>query len=257
MKRITFLLVVLFLYATNAISQNMTIYEEGKRWVVDLTKWGQEVLGTSTLVVRGDSVVDGKSYKKVYVAQKENLEDLGFYYLGRDEGGVAYILDDGVEYCFFDFNLKVGDEFVSELGKLASVADDCKFIVKEVSMMETPDGVLRKCFVVEVCEYWSNEFESGWYNVCSFTFIEGIGEVGYGLFFNYCIGCTGGGVYKLRNVYNAAGLCIFGANAAGVDDIKDANVKNAVLYDLSGRKFNENNNNGIYIQNGKKYLNVK
>ena len=56
---------------------------------MDHTKWGQEVLCISMFVVRGDSVVVGISYKKVHVTQKENLEDLELYYLGRDEDGVA------------------------------------------------------------------------------------------------------------------------------------------------------------------------
>ena len=108
MKR-SFLLLALLALCCNVMSQSLPLFEEGKCWSVDDTLWGEKVLATSTFVVRGDSVVNGKIYKKVYVTQKEDFKDLTLYYLGRDEDGVAYIYDDGIEHCFFEFNLEVGD----------------------------------------------------------------------------------------------------------------------------------------------------
>ena len=258
MKRL-FILLALFALCSGAMSQSHPIFEEGKCWSVDDTLWGEEVLATSTFVVRGDSVVNGKSYKKVYVTQKEDFKDLGLYYLGRDEDGVAYIYYDGAEYCFFDFNLEVGGEYISELGKLASAADDCKYVVREVTTVETLDGVTRKCFVVDVYEYFADAFEPGWYEApYPFTFIEGIGEAHFGLDVDYCIGCTGGGVTKLRCVHNAAGNHIYGTgencNKLSVGVVKGNHEKDDALYDLHGKQLDAKPQKGVYIQSGKKHL---
>ena len=261
MKRL-FILLVLFALCSGAMSQSHPVFEEGKCWSVDDTLWGEEVLATSTFVVRGDSVVNGKSYKKVYVTQKEDFKDLTLYYLGRDENGVAYIYDDGIEYCFFDFNLEVGDEYISELGKLASAADDCKYVVREVTTVETQDGVTRKCFVVDVYEYWTDAFEPGWYEApYPFMFIEGIGEARFGLDVDYCIGCTGGGVTKLRCVHNTNGVHIYGTgencNKLTVDAIKGNQENYGIVYDLQGRLLDSMPLKGVYIQSGKKYLKME
>ena len=258
MKRL-FILLVLFALCSGAMSQSHPVFEEGKCWSVDDTLWGEEVLATSTFVVRGDSVVNGKSYKKVYVTQKEDFKDLTLYYLGRDENGVAYLYDDGIEYYFFDFNLGVGDEYISELGKLASAADDCKFVVKEVTTIETQDGVVRKCFVVDVYEYFADAFNPGWYEApYPFTFIEGIGEAHFGLDVDYCISCTGGGVTKLRCVHNAAGNHIYGTgencNKLSVDAVMGNHEKDDALYDLHGKQLDAKPQKGVYIQSGKKHL---
>ncbi len=85
MKKILVLL-ILFAFCSNMMSQSLPIFEEGKTWVVDHTYYRQAVVDvTNTYIVRGDSVVDGISYKKVYITSKENLEDLALYYLARDE----------------------------------------------------------------------------------------------------------------------------------------------------------------------------
>lgn len=261
MKR-SFLLLALLALCCNVMSQSLPLFEEGKCWSVDDTLWGEKVLATSTFVVRGDSVVNGKIYKKVYVTQKEDFKDLTLYYLGRDEDGVAYIYDDGIEHCFFDFNLEVGDEYISELGKLASAADDCKYVVKEVTTIETQDGVVRKCFVVDVYEYWADAFDPGWReSPYPFTFIEGIGEARFGLDVDYCIGCTGGGVTKLRCVHNAAGYHIYGTgencNKLSVDTIKGECENGGVVYDLHGKQLDDKPQKGVYIKSGRKHLKRK
>lgn len=261
MKKL-FVFLVLLVLCNDVISQSHPVFEEGKCWSVDLTKWGQEVLNTSTFVVRGDSIVNGISYKKVYVTVKEDFKDLSLCYLGRDEDGVAYIYDDGVEYRFFDFNLEVGGEYISELGKLASAADDCKYVVKEVTTIETQDGVVRKCFVVDVYEYWADAFDPGWReSPYPFTFIEGIGEASFGLDVDYCIGCTGGGVTKLRCVHNAAGYHIYGTgencNKLSVDTIKGECENGGVVYDLHGKQLDDKPQKGVYIKSGRKHLKRK
>ena len=258
MKKL-FALLFLLAFFTNVMSQHHPVFEEGKCWSVDMTKWGEEVLYTSTFVVRGDSVVNGKRYKKVYVTHKDDLKDLELYYLGRDEKGVAYILEDEIEYCFFDFNLRAGDEFVYELGTRSSAADDCKWIVTDVSSIETADGLIRKCFDVEVYEYWSDAEEPGWYKApYPFTYIEGIGEADNGLFVDYCISCTGGGIRKLRCLHNVYGNHIYGTgencNKLSVDATKGEQENEGALYDLKGNKLNIRPQNGVYIQAGKKYL---
>ena len=78
MKKL-FALLFLLAFFTNVMSQHHPVFEEGKCWSVDMTKWGEEVLYTSTFVVRGDSVVNGKRYKKVYVTHKDDLKDLELY----------------------------------------------------------------------------------------------------------------------------------------------------------------------------------
>ena len=240
----------------NPTLQSLPIFEEGKTWVVDLTKWGKDVYATHTNVVRGDSVVDGISYKKVYRTTKENLEDLALYYLAREENGVAYFREDEKEHVLFDFNRKVGDEFFIET-ETSYYSSKYKGIITEISTVEGNDGIVRKSFTFDVF-YKFEEDGTEYYPSFPLTFIEGIGEVANGIELDYCIGCTGGDVPKLRCVHNADGVHIYGngegCKTLGIESIESNERIDNSIYDMTGRKFNEEPAKGIYIQGGKKYF---
>ena len=247
----------------NMMSQSLPIFEEGKTWVVDHTFYpanedGDNTL-TNTYIVRGDSVVDGISYKKVYITSKENLEDLALYYLARDENGVAYFRYDDKEYVFFDFNRKVGDEFMLEPAMLYEDPTEFerKCIVREKITVQGNDGVTRKCIVCDV--YIRYNEDEPLYPFGDISFIEGIGEVTlYSIEIGYCIGCTGVNIRKIRCVHDANGTHIYGngegCKTLSIELVNGDSGADDAIYDLTGRKLNVKPEKGVYIQGGKKYI---
>ena len=232
-----------------------SIFEEGKTWVVDHTNGGEEVYATYTYVVRGDSVVDGINYKKVYVTSKENLEDLDLYYLARDENGVAYFRENDKEYVFFDikhFGRQKNPTFERERTDFYY-----KGFLSDVSMIEGCDGFILESHAIDVYIYDKNNDEAEPF-VYHTTFVEGVGEASHGIELDYSIGVIGGAISKLRCVHDADGTHIYG-NGEGCKTLSieliggDSGADDAI-YDLTGRKLNVKPEKGVYIQGGKKYI---
>lgn len=256
--RRSFVLMLLFALCSNVMSQFLPVFEEGKCWVVDITKWGEEVLFTYTYIVRGDSIVDGISYKKVYITSKDNLEDLALYYLAREENGVVYFRENDKEHVLFDFNRKVDDEFIFET-ELNSPDFDYRGVVRDISTLEGGDGITRRCFLFDVLYRYNKNEEEFYPAPYPYTFIEGIGEAEHGIMLDYCIGCTGGGVAKLRCVHNSKNEHLFGRESdcisVGIDGVLETTDEARSIYDIEGRKLNVEPHREIYIKNGKKYIN--
>ena len=232
------------------------IFEEGKTWVVDRTNGGEEVYATYTYVVRGDSIVNGINYKKVYMTTKENLEDLTLYYLARDENGVAYFLDNDKETVFFDikhYGYQKNPTFERERTDFYY-----KGVLRDVSMIESCDGFILESHAIDVYMYDKDNADTEPYFIYHSNFIEGVGEASHGIELDYCIGCTGGDVPKLRCVHNADGVHIYGngegCKTLGIESIESNERIDNSIYDMTGRKFNEEPAKGIYIQGGKKYF---
>ena len=126
--------------------------------------------------ISGTVEVDGKLYHKCFV-ENPNLDDVCVAYL-REEDKRVYMMSvweekdreiyfyqtDGKEELIYDFNLNVGDTYISNNTNLE---------VKSVKR-ECVDGTLRKTYDV----YGEKHFDSGYMESHTYTIVEGVGVTG-------------------------------------------------------------------------------
>ena len=126
--------------------------------------------------ISGTVEVDGKLYHKCFV-ENPNLDDVCVAYL-REEDKRVYMMSvweekdreiyfyqtGGKEELIYDFNLNVGDTYVSNNTNLE---------VKSVKR-ECVDGTLRKTYDV----YGEKHFDSGYMESHTYTIVEGVGVTG-------------------------------------------------------------------------------
>ena len=131
---------------------------------------------TSHCYISGTVEVDGKLYHKCFV-DNPNLRDVCVAYL-REEDKRVYMMSvweekdreiyfyqtDGKEELIYDFNLNVGDTYISNNTNLE---------VKSVKR-ECVDGTLRKTYEV----YGEKHFDSGYMESHTYTIVEGVGVTG-------------------------------------------------------------------------------
>ena len=126
--------------------------------------------------ISGTVEVDGKLYHKCFV-ENPNLDDVCVAYL-REEDKRVYMMSvweekdreiyfyqtGGKEELIYDFNLNVGDTYVSNNTNLE---------VKSVKR-ECVDGTLRKTYDV----YGEKHFDGGYMESHTYTIVEGVGVTG-------------------------------------------------------------------------------
>ena len=208
--------------------------------------------------ISGTVEVDGKLYHKCFV-DNLNLHDVCVAYL-REEDKRVYMMSvweekdreiyfyqtDGKEELIYDFNLNVGDTYISNNTNLE---------VKSVKR-ECVDGTLRKTYDV----YGEKHFDSGYMESHTYTIVEGVGVTGSfdGLFcFPYVEDFVGEpypefeevvlnystGVEELFDT-DAAGSLIL-AQGSGVVSVGGAvGEVTAAIYALDGVKLAEASGNG-------------
>ena len=147
--------------------------------------------------ISGTVEVDGKLYHKCFV-ENPNLDDVCVAYL-REEDKRVYMMSvweekdreiyfyqtGGKEELIYDFNLNVGDTYVSNGANLE---------VKDVKYEEM-DGVLRKVYEV----YAEKHFDDSYMESHTYTIVEGIGVIANwcGLFCFPYIDEYSGGAYPV------------------------------------------------------------
>jgi hypothetical protein len=95
-----------------AVLMNISIFGQnfissGKQWNVRLN--GGYGLTTEIFRIEGDSIVDSKSYNKIWVSY-DSLTTMIFQGLLREESNVVYYIPpDFSEGILYDFNLEIGD----------------------------------------------------------------------------------------------------------------------------------------------------
>ena len=169
--------------------------------------------------ISGTVEVDGKLYHKCFV-DNLNLHDVCVAYL-REEDKRVYMMSvweekdreiyfyqtDGKEELIYDFNLNVGDTYISNNTNLE---------VKSVKR-ECVDGTLRKTYDV----YGEKHFDSGYMESPTYTIVEGVGVTGSfdGLFcFPYVEDFVGEPYPEFEEVvlnYSAGVEELFDTDAAG------------------------------------------
>lgn len=149
--------IVLLCYTLPA--QDAQIVDENKIWSNVLENCLPEGNVYITFYHRfeGDTILDGKTYKKVLIAEDEYYQDWFFYgsYV-REENGMVYLREYlGEEGLIYNFNLQLGDT-VTIQNPLAP--DGLLLTLTEIDSVETADGY-RKRWKLEkdafsIPEYW-------------------------------------------------------------------------------------------------------
>lgn len=137
-----FFIISLFLIFTPAIfAQENQIVVEHKVWSNVLENCLPEGNTYTTFYHRfeGDTVLDGKTYKKVLIAEDEYYEDWFFYgsYVREEEGKVYLREYLGEEGLIYDFNLQPGDTITINN---PFAPDGLTLVLTEIDSVETIDG---------------------------------------------------------------------------------------------------------------------
>ena len=137
-----FFIISFFLIFTPAIfAQENQIVVEHKVWSNVLENCLPEGNTYTTFYHRfeGDTILDGKTYKKVLIAEDEYYEDWFFYgsYVREEEGKVYLREYLGEEGLIYDFNLQLGDTITID-NLLAP--DGLTLVLTEIDSVETNDG---------------------------------------------------------------------------------------------------------------------
>ena len=167
---------------------------EGKQWASYFSQtWNQEQpYVTKTYRIQGDTIINGKTYKKVCYSMQIDLSDMGAYpgYYMREEKGKVYILQGKKsEELWFDYTSQVGDT-------LCFAQDEVYGVVMSIDdvVLEHSDGEQRKCYEVRLGKKSSPTSDVDYTKGYTIKVYEGIGVLnsptnGYGLgvhrLFNY------------------------------------------------------------------------
>lgn len=145
--------------------QENTLVTEGKRWAV-WSMSGPEEYVTFNFILKEDTLIGGKLYKKLWSTTYEDFSKLMLEeYCMREESGKIYFYryKDKKEYVWFDFNLKAGNTYIfeNELGTYTVPV----VAVRDTVFENSGDGIRRKCIYTEGMG----------------CMVDGIGSLSYGI----------------------------------------------------------------------------
>lgn len=238
--------------------------EEGKVWYCNTHSFigkitpehpeGEGIVCTYTM--RGDSLINGMEYKKVYCQYEDYYGDIEqhYYCAVREEDFLIYIIENGMteEKLLYDF---------SRSGEIISMTyNDYKFA--------RTDGWYRPWgnFLPGQLEFWACRYsgEEVDFSHNSTVWYDGVGAVSYNpfsfeLYPLIYIEPTMGKHLAVRTCMKD-GKYIFSSDwmvaMGSVNDI--SNMSNppigSHIYDLQGHRLTDSPTKGIYIQNGKKVM---
>ena len=242
MKKEYLLLLVFICLALTMAGQRITprIVVEGKTWNIHhYSPLTPDAAYYYSLVLRGDTVIAGKSCKKLYYAEYKNKTLDSYYAALYEEGKKVYCcyLNSAEFRLLYDFGCSVGDEYINP--------DTLK--VEKIDTIVVGGQNLRRVYVSFEGTDRKNELE--W--AC---WIEGVGSYmmliwpyAYPGNINHFVSCEENGeVVFTRDLFWGQGTGI------GLPAVVPASDK-AAVYDLSGRRLQEKPEKGLYIQNGRKW----
>ena len=129
---------------------------EGKQWAHYITQtWNEEKpYSTTTFRIQGDTIINGKTYKKVWWSQEEDLSDLRPFpnlYMREEKGKVYELSGNDPEKLWFDYTAQVGDTLCFDQGDAYGVEATYGIVtsIDEV-VLENSDGELRKRYEVRL-----------------------------------------------------------------------------------------------------------
>jgi hypothetical protein len=170
MKRI--LLTSIFAILTFLVS-SQTFIQENKTWnIVECMNWG--ACGTTTLKIMGDTTIGQTEYKKLYVTNDTTLNNWLKYGALRENEHVVYfyLFANETEVVLYNFNLNVGDNFISTHNSFEYQACPIEMEVTSIDTVTIENGEQRQRFNFSDGEKW----------------ISGIGSL-YGLIYVGVVQC--------------------------------------------------------------------
>jgi len=156
MKRL-FLVIVAIVFTLAIYSQE--IVNSNKLWSImeeHCQPWGSNY-STEFFRFDIDTIVEGKSYKKVWIAEDENHEEWFFYgaFIREEEGNVYYKEMFEEEGLIYDFNLEIGDSVVVNNPRAAG---ELTLMLAEIDLVELEVGTRERWRLVSSIytdyEYW-------------------------------------------------------------------------------------------------------
>lgn len=161
---------------------------EGKQWAVCTYSFRGDHW-TNTYRLRGDTTINGKTYKIEHESQEVDLSDMrpSGRYMREENGKVYSITDkDKREELFFDYTMQVGDTLrynptIDYYGNVSDSYQCIRLVAIRDTVMPNGDGKVRKSYHVQ-----SGRYEEGVYRFNEdidgrHVFIEDIGFVFDGL----------------------------------------------------------------------------
>jgi len=155
MKRL-FLVIVAIVFSSAIYSQE--IVNSDKLWSImeeHCQPWGSNY-STEFFRFDIDTIVEGKSYKKVWIAEDENHEEWFFYgtFIREEEGNVYYKEMFEEEGLIYNFNLEIGDSVVVNNPRAAG---ELTLMLAEIDSVELEVGTRERWRLVS-SSYTDNEY---------------------------------------------------------------------------------------------------
>ena len=285
MKQSCFIfLVTIFSGIATATAQPFVPYhpfvKEGKVWKCVETEEGFEDVGNATYVyeltvtfdlrIKGDTVIDGQTYKKVYrddICEDKEMQITGIGSQGQesiskhrdigttrlyteflreeDKRVFARRANKNSEYLLYDFTLNAGNQLPGGFPNSGSMISSIDVVLAQ--------GQYFRRFHLQP-RNWGNYV---------LMWIEGVGHPS-GLFDSVMASLNDTKIIELQSCYED-GECIFTkedfdnlAVTAGMDDLYSPNMSdkttNGRCYDLHGRLLRGKPSKGLYIKDGRKRI---
>lgn len=242
MRRILLLFLSAFLcFAANAQTYK-PILTEGKVWkfrTVNALMGDRDV----TVSVRGDSIIEGRIYKKVVIAYGSDSGKTNWCVPAYEENGKLYAyMYDCVEpengerpMPILDFTMHTGDKNIH----------DCEVTDEDYAYVDGQKVRRIKFGTVKICDMEPVWVEGVGSNVDFFCSLVDYPTNGYSG--TYMIECRDNGklIYSKDDFLNG-----WGVNGISLPMVTKAD--NSAIYSVSGSRIAEPQKGEVYIQNGKK-----
>ena len=265
------LIIALALFGFRAAAQDYRPFvEEGKMWrVASISPRNDDLtypVDHKYYLMKGDTIVAGKTWKKVYYTSSDK-----FYFLVREENKrVYYAPYPGREELMYDFNVAVGDtvayrdiqEFYN--GDTAENYEKyCRnwdsIAVDTIDEVKDKTGRAYRCYVL-YREWTYNYDDPDNYNkdihigYAREAWIECLGSTGNA--FEHAITTTWliGSRRHVLEECSVGDEILYHYDLSGITAPKLDATDKAAIYDLSGRRLQAIPQRGVYIVNGKKYI---
>lgn len=243
--------------------------EEGKTWETQVGDIMENVYGNQ---IKGDTIINGESWKKVYNYVGFPEFNYTYYAAIRDFGKKVYAIAKGStkQRLLYDFDLKEGDivncgvegnVFGCILDKDEKPDTLLGFPFVSYLRVESIDTIKARnltyrYFTFSLLDSFKEYYRRGEESVLdNVVWIEGVGS-GAGPFSPWMPLPPRGSILQGCEINKT---CIFGfpdfyekEKVTAVNSIQPHKGKNISVYDLVGRKLSSKSRKGLYIQDGKK-----
>ena len=270
MKNLLLTIALAFFSFRAAAQQYRPFVEEGKMWrVASISPRNDDLtypVDHKYYLMKGDTIVAGKTWKKVYYTSSDK-----FYFLVREENKrVYYAPYPGREELMYDFNVAVGDTVAYRDIQGFYNGDTAENYEKycrnwDSIAVDTIDEVKDKAghayrsynlyrewtYNYDDPEDYNKSVEIGYARE---AWIECLGSTGNA--FEHAITTTwliGSRQYVLEEC-SVGDEILYHHDLSGITAPKLDATDKAAIYDLSGRRLQTIPQRGVYIVNGKKYV---